>query len=78
MRITFPDDAPGFDGSSLTVQFTARVDGEPVICAITAEALEDHFGDRRWKSRCLPPSNRAGAGSARSAPKRSIRAAVQR
>ncbi|SDH26003.1 Protein of unknown function [Paraburkholderia phenazinium] len=46
MRITFPDDAPGFDGSSLTVQFTARVDGEPVICAITAEALEDHFGAR--------------------------------
>ena len=44
MRITFPDEAPGFDGSSLTVQFTARVDGEPVICAITAEALEDHFG----------------------------------
>ena len=44
MRITFPDEAPGFDGSSLTVQFTARVDGEPVICSITAEALEDHFG----------------------------------
>jgi hypothetical protein len=44
MRISFPDEVPGFDGSSLTVQFTARVDGEPVICAISAEALEDHFG----------------------------------
>jgi hypothetical protein len=44
MRITFPDEAPGFDGSSLSVQFTATVDGAPVICAITAEALEDHFG----------------------------------
>ncbi|MGA7780037.1 MAG: DUF1488 domain-containing protein [Paraburkholderia sp.] len=44
MRITFSDDAPDFDGSSLSVQFIATVDGSPVICAITAEALEDHFG----------------------------------
>ncbi len=27
----------------MTVRFLARVDGEPVECAITAEALEDHF-----------------------------------
>lgn len=44
MHITFTDDAPVFDGSSLTVHFNARVDGEPVGCAISAEALEDHFG----------------------------------
>ncbi|ACC74378.1 conserved hypothetical protein [Paraburkholderia phymatum STM815] len=44
MHITFTDDAPVFDGSSLTVRFTACVDGEPVVCAISAEALEDHFG----------------------------------
>lgn len=44
MHITFTDDAPVFDGSSLAVRFTACVDGEPVACAITAEALEDHFG----------------------------------
>ncbi|WP_428983309.1 DUF1488 domain-containing protein [Paraburkholderia diazotrophica] len=44
MHITFTDDAPVFDGSSLVVRFTARVDGESVVCAITAEALEDHFG----------------------------------
>lgn len=44
MHITFPDDAPGFDGSNLTVRFNASVDGELVVCAITAEALEDHFG----------------------------------
>jgi Protein of unknown function (DUF1488) len=44
MHITFPDDQPVFDGANLTVRFTARVDGEPVECAITAEALEDHFG----------------------------------
>jgi hypothetical protein len=44
MQITFTDDKPLFDGSNLTVNFTARVDGDPVVCAISAEALEDHFG----------------------------------
>jgi Protein of unknown function (DUF1488) len=44
MQITFPDDAPVFDGSSLTVNFTASVNGERVPCSISAEALEDHFG----------------------------------
>jgi hypothetical protein len=44
MHITFTDDAPAFDGSSLTVRFVACVDGEHVVCAISAEALEDHFG----------------------------------
>jgi hypothetical protein len=46
MHITFSDDAPVFDGANLTVRFAARVDGEPVSCAISAEALEDHFGAR--------------------------------
>src|SRR5258708_32087166 len=44
MHITFPDDEPAFDGANLTVRFMARVDGEAVECAITVEALEDHFG----------------------------------
>ncbi|APR40414.1 DUF1488 domain-containing protein [Paraburkholderia sp. SOS3] len=44
MKITFSDDAPHFDGSSLKLAFVAYVDGEAVACAITAEALEDHFG----------------------------------
>ena len=44
MQITFSDDKPAFDGANLTVRFLARVDGESVVCAITAEALEDHFG----------------------------------
>jgi hypothetical protein len=44
MTITFPDETPVFDGANLTVQFTAAVDGEPVACFITAEALQDHFG----------------------------------
>ncbi|CAH2802483.1 MAG: Transcriptional regulator [uncultured Paraburkholderia sp.] len=44
MQITFSEDKPAFDGANLTVRFMARMDGEPVVCAITAEALEDHFG----------------------------------
>jgi hypothetical protein len=44
MQITFSDDEPAFDGANLTVRFMARVGGEAVVCAITAEALEDHFG----------------------------------
>jgi uncharacterized protein DUF1488 len=44
MNITFSDDPPDFDGSNLMLRFIANVDGEPVECAVTAEALEDHFG----------------------------------
>ncbi|CAB3716944.1 DUF1488 domain-containing protein [Trinickia soli] len=44
MRVTFPDDAPVFDGAQMVVRFVANVEGVPLSCAITAEALEDHFG----------------------------------
>jgi Protein of unknown function (DUF1488) len=44
MEIRFPADAPAYRGSNLTVVFRALVDGEPVPCAISVEALEDHFG----------------------------------
>jgi hypothetical protein len=44
MNITFSEVAPSFEGSNLMLRFTAYVDREPVECAITAEALEDHFG----------------------------------
>jgi hypothetical protein len=44
MRITFPPTAPEFRGSDLTIGFDARVDGKSIDCAISAEALEDHFG----------------------------------
>ncbi|WEY40745.1 DUF1488 domain-containing protein [Paraburkholderia sp. SUR17] len=46
MNIRFPDEAPVFDGSALALRFVAEVDGEPVVCSVTAEALEDHFGAR--------------------------------
>ncbi|SAK48912.1 periplasmic protein [Caballeronia calidae] len=44
MHITFADEAPVYDGDDLAVHFAALIDGEPVVCSISAEALEDHFG----------------------------------
>lgn len=44
VRVTFADDAPAFDGAQMVVRFVANVDGVPLSCAITAEALEDYFG----------------------------------
>ena len=44
MHITFADEAPVFDGDELAIHFAALIDGEPVVCSISAEALEDHFG----------------------------------
>jgi Protein of unknown function (DUF1488) len=43
MVINFPADAPAYRDSNLTVVFAALVDGERVPCAISVEALEDHF-----------------------------------
>jgi hypothetical protein len=44
MDIRFPGDAPVWRDANLTVVFPALVDGARVPCAISVEALEDHFG----------------------------------
>jgi DICT domain-containing protein len=44
MHISFPHDVPAYRARDLVVAFTAFVDSKAVQCAITAEALEDHFG----------------------------------
>ncbi len=44
MDIRFPSEAPSWHDSTLTVVFAALVDGARVPCAISVEALEDHFG----------------------------------
>jgi hypothetical protein len=44
MNIHYSNDPPQFDGANLQLHFVAEVDGEALDCAITAEALEDHFG----------------------------------
>ncbi|SAL22227.1 DUF1488 family protein [Caballeronia humi] len=50
MVIQFPPDAPDYHGSNLTIVFAALVDGERVPCAISVEALEDHFDTRSCDS----------------------------
>ncbi|WP_175874091.1 DUF1488 domain-containing protein [Burkholderia sp. BCC0397] len=42
--VTLTDAPPTFDGAVLQLRFIVDVDGAPQICAITVEALEDHFG----------------------------------
>ncbi len=54
MQIEFPVSEPVYSGRTLTLQFSARVDGRSVPCAISVEALEDHFGaegcdQRAWE-----------------------------
>ena len=46
MHISFPSRPPVYCARDLVLAFPALVDDCPVQCAITAEALEDHFGAR--------------------------------
>jgi hypothetical protein len=46
MKIHFPHERPEYRARDLVVVFPAEVDGTRIECAITAEALEDHFGAR--------------------------------
>lgn len=46
MHISFPSSPPAYCARDLVLAFPALVDDQPVECAITAEALEDHFGAR--------------------------------
>lgn len=44
MNIHFPQERPEYCARDLVIAFPAEIDGVRVQCAITAEALEDHFG----------------------------------
>lgn len=43
-RLSFPDDSAGYDDRRDAVTFLGRNDTKLVGCAISAEALKDHFG----------------------------------
>lgn len=60
MHITFADDPPVFDGVDLELNFTALVDGQPVVCSITVEALEDHFGAESAREEHILPAYEQG------------------
>jgi hypothetical protein len=44
MHITFQTLPPEYRGWNLTVGFATRVNGEDIDCAVSAGALEHHFG----------------------------------
>lgn len=44
MRIEFPERQRIWNASELLVDFPVRVDNRDVLCSISVEALEDHFG----------------------------------
>ncbi|SAL56026.1 DUF1488 family protein [Caballeronia telluris] len=50
MVIEFPSDAPDYHSANLTIVFAALVDGARVPCAISVEALEDHFDAQSFDS----------------------------
>jgi hypothetical protein len=66
MHIQFSDDPPTFDGDDLALHFTALVDARPVICSISAEALEDHFGAASAREDDLLPAFERGRARIRS------------
>jgi transcriptional regulator with XRE-family HTH domain len=43
--LNFPDPKPRYDSARMSVVFEGRDDTQTVRCAISDEALEDHFGD---------------------------------
>ena len=53
MHIVFPSEPPEYCARDLVVAFSALVDGHCVQCAVTAEALEDHFGAQSLLERDL-------------------------
>ena len=41
MHIQFSDDLPTYDSDDFQLHFIALIDARPVVCSISAEALED-------------------------------------
>jgi hypothetical protein len=60
MHIQFSDDPPIYDGDDFALHFTALVDTQPVVCSISAEALEDHFGAASAREDDLLPAFERG------------------
>ncbi|PLZ02803.1 DUF1488 domain-containing protein [Burkholderia sp. WAC0059] len=73
MQVHFPEESPVFDGASMLMRFVVHLDGEPVVCAITVEALEDHFGARSALEAMLCGAFERGRESIRAACEDAIR-----
>lgn len=66
MQITYPDEEPVYDGAQMVVRFSVVVDGAPLACMVTAEALEDHFGARSALPEDILPAYHKGVERIRS------------
>jgi Protein of unknown function (DUF1488) len=66
MQIQFSDAAPTYDGGDLALHFIALIDAQPVVCSISAEALEDHFGATSAREDDLLPAFERGRARIRS------------
>ena len=66
MHIQFSDTAPTYDGDDYALHFVALIDGRPVVCSISAEALEDHFGAASAREDDLLPAFEQGRARIRS------------
>ncbi|AMP37336.1 MULTISPECIES: DUF1488 domain-containing protein [Ralstonia solanacearum species complex] len=51
--IEFSSGQPHYSAADLTLTCMANVDGSPACYAVTAEALEDHFGARSYRQEDL-------------------------
>ncbi|CAG9166594.1 DUF1488 domain-containing protein [Cupriavidus respiraculi] len=51
--IEFPDVQPSYSSAEPCLQCVATVGGDPASFAVTAEALEDHFGARSYQAEDL-------------------------
>ncbi|QEZ46677.1 DUF1488 domain-containing protein [Cupriavidus oxalaticus] len=55
-KIDFTGDVPEYCPTGPSLQCPVKVDGAPATYEITAEALEDHFGARSYRSEDLVPA----------------------
>jgi hypothetical protein len=43
-HVAFSHEPPVFDGARMMVDFIVSIDAQSIVCSVSAEALEDHFG----------------------------------
>lgn len=43
MKIEFPRVAPAYNADDMSIEFAVDCERKRIVCAISAEALEDHF-----------------------------------
>lgn len=63
MKIEFPHTAPTYNADDMTIEFAADFNRKRVVCAISAEALEDHFGAKSCNADDLMAAFRAHRGA---------------